>query len=498
MVGQKTVLLALDKDTSGESVREFLRQMHVVPVECSDGIDALRKALSKDMDLILLDTDLSRLNGYQCARMIKADPTMGSSVIVHMGHSDNPIDQYWSRICGGDAYLKIPVSESDLTGMMHQFSGRKRRKTPMLSSLSPMKDLDDQAVMTLATRLLEHDLIRVNILNELSMLNTWHMFPKDVVVAITSIIGSIFTFSMAAVLLIYENHSSLYFCANGSVDQERQHEIKKLISRHLERQDVSLFDQGQIAETLLPMGNLREREQGYDEIYIHTKSGGPVRTVLAFEDMGVDELGKDDRQSFSLALDLAHGVLEKKIFSQISQELSVIDAETKGYSMAFFMGVLEREIESATRNKYPITLFTLGISNLPAIAGKIPSEQVDDLLFAMQKIILRTMRKSDIVARWAPAHFAFFLTHVPLDHVEIPLKRMLKHMEEESKRCLPPSLKAEFSEGVRQFDPETDLSPDIFLERAKPDRSSREKNVEKVIQGEFRGIYNASIGEKGS
>jgi DNA-binding response OmpR family regulator len=126
MVGQKTVLLALGKDTSGESVREFLRQMHVVLVECSDGIDALRKALSKDMDLILLDTDLSRLNGYQCARMIKADPTMGSSVIVHMGHSDNPIDQYWSRICGGDAYLKIPVSESDLTGMMRQFSGRKR------------------------------------------------------------------------------------------------------------------------------------------------------------------------------------------------------------------------------------------------------------------------------------------------------------------------------------------------------------------------------------
>ena len=492
------MLLALGRDTSGESLREILAKMHVAQVVCSDGIDALRKALSKDPDLILLDTELPRLNGYQCSRMIKSDPSMGSAAIVHLGHSDNPIDQYWSRICGGDGYLRFPISELDLSGAMQRFAGRKRRKNPMFSSLSPMKDLDDQAVMTLATRLLEQDLIRVNILNELSMLNTWDMFPKDVVMAIVSIIGSILPFSMAAVLLIYEDHFAFFFCYNGIVGQERLDEIKKLILRHLERQDAGIFDQGQISETLLPLEHLRKREEGYEELYIHTKSEGPVRTVLAFEDMGVDELGKDDRQSFSIALDLAHGVLEKKIFSQISQKLSVIDAETKGYSMAFFMGVLEREIDNARRNKYPITLFTLGIANLSFIAAKIKPEEMNDLLFAMQNTILHTMRKSDIVARWAPAHFAFLLTHVPLEQVEIPLKRMLNYLKDVCERRLPPSLKAEFTEGVRQFDPETDVSPESFLAKAKPDRSFQERNLETVVQGPFKGLHKASVGETGS
>jgi len=190
--------------------------------------------------------------------------------------------------------------------------------------------------------------------------------------------------------------------------------------------------------------------------------------VLAFENISFQELTKDEQEILLLALDLVQGVLEKKVFFQMSQELSIIDAATDGRSMAFFMAILEREIENSKRNRYPISLFTLTISNFRDITRDMDGNREHGLIRVIQSIILKTMRKSDIVARWETASFAFILTHTPLERARMAQERISQFIRQNLSKYLPASAEIAIEVGVSQYIPEEDQTPDIFFDHARP------------------------------
>ncbi len=467
-----TVVLGESRETSDSSIKGLLEQRNIKVWECADGIEAIRKSFAKNPDLIILDVTLPRLNGYQFARILKSDPSMNSTPIIHMGSSRNPIERYWSGVCGGDDYLEKPVNEVDLEKALNTFLRKESGKRQLLAPVSTIPDLDDQSILALATKLLEQELLRANILNEINMIDISAMTAEDLVMAVMAIVGSLYDFAVATALFLYIDHGEIFFYQNGQVEQDRLDEVKKLILKHLQRQYEIYLDPKQIKQNLLQSNQVKEVSRETDEVYIHTKESGPVRSVLAFQDIGFKELKENDREILTLALDLAQGVLEKKIFFQMSQELSIIDAATEGDSMAFFMTILRREIENAIRNRYPITLMTIAISNYKQITKDLSTDEVHGLIRIIQNLILKVMRKSDIVARWEMASFAFLLTHTSLEKARVSQERISKYIMNNISQHLPSSAELVMDMGISQFNPERDKTPEIFFANAKPKEKS--------------------------
>jgi len=413
-------LLGEDSNTSDGSVRGLLDAQDAELILCGNGIDAVRKAFLRKPDLIVLDVNLPRMNGYQCARLLKQDPFLKTIPIVHMAPSGNPLDRFWSQVCRGDGYVVTPVDAETWEDVIHGLEFNRRPRRHLISHANMIAEMDDQSILTMATGLLEQDLLRATVLNEINTMDTWDIAPQELVGSLLTIVHSLYPFSRGAALLISDDHGELYACGHGFSEGGELEKIRELIIKHLWKRHSILLDADGVTTNIIKVGLPDAGSADTAEIYIHTKETNPVHSVLLFEDMNMADLTNEEQSVLFLALDLVHGMLEKKIFARKSQELSIIDMATKGYSMAFFMEVLEREISNARRNKYPITLLTAIISNFVEVARGVSVEDEITLIRIIQNAFMRTLRKTDIIARWNRANFAFLLTHTSLEDAKIP------------------------------------------------------------------------------
>ncbi|MDY6844418.1 MAG: diguanylate cyclase [Thermodesulfobacteriota bacterium] len=473
-----TVVLGESKEWTNGSIKGLLEQRNIDVFECKDGIESIRKSFAISPDMVIVDVRMPRLNGYQLARILKNDASTKSIPIIHMGSSKNPIEQYWSKLCGADNYVQKPISEEELDRILAQNFQKKGDKSRLFCPVSTIPDLEDSAILSMANSFLEQDLLRANILNEITMLDITAMTTKELVTAAMGIIESLYDFTLGVVLVLYDYEEEIFFYHNGQFEETRVDDVKKfinklenvkkLILKHIEKHHNRYIDPKQIKQNLIHSIRGKEFESELGELYIHTNEMGPIRTVLTFENIGIDELEENEQKVFALTLDLTQGILEKKIFFQMSQELSIIDAATQGYSMAFFMACLEREIENAVRNKYSMTLFTIALSNYEAITKNMSAKETHNLIRTVQHIIFKTMRKADIVARWDVASFAFLLTHTTAEKARIAQERISKEIKKELSHYLPSPNELIIHTGMSQFSPECNQAPEAFFSSAKP------------------------------
>ncbi len=489
---RSSVLLGENSDNSDGSLKRVIEQRDIAVLECSDGIEAINIAYAQNPDLIILDVTLPKLNGYICARILKNDPLLKAIPIIHIGSSQNTIEQYWSKTCGGDLYLQAPLNESDLNEILNRFLRRQSNKRRLLAPVRMVPEMEAQSVLGLANNLLEQELLRANILNEINLMDISGMPTDEFVLAVMAIISTLFDFTLGAALLLFDAHLELFFHTNEEVAQAHLDEIRTLISNYLAQHHEIYIDPDQIRQNLFPSNQGRSMRGALEDLYIHTKESGPIRTVLAFENIGFESLRDDEKEILQLALDLAHGVIEKKVFFQISQESSIIDGVTEGYSLAFFIEYLRREIENANRNGYPLTLFTLSISNFEDISRSINAKLRNDLIRIIQGGILRLLRKSDIVARWETAAFAVLLPHTALDKARVAMERMKNYLTKDLSNRQPSTVAFEIETGISPYDPESHRTPETFFSHAQPQKrpakvpaegsATRNQNPSSIVQ----------------
>jgi len=483
-----TVLLGNNREDSNGTLKSLLRQKNAEVMECSNGIEVIRKSFEKKPDLIMLDTDLPLLNGYLCTKLLKSDPFMQSTYIVHISPTNSPIEQYWSRICHGDDCISKPVDEIKFDRIRLEVKERRHTKRRLLAPASILPEVDDLQILTLANNLLEQDLLRANILNEINEIDVHGILVNDIVVSLMSIIGSLFDFSLGTVMLLHDFNGEFYFYENTRSNRNRLAENKNLVLRYLKnRHDIHVSPK-KISQTILRAPELKDSVKGTSSLYIHSKEEGPTRSVLAFENMAFDSFREDEQEILLHALNLVHGVLEKKLFYQMSQELSIIDTATEGYSMAFFMRVLSRELENAKRNRYPVTLFTIAVSDFPKITSTLSATEKHGLARIIHNLILKAMRKSDVVAKWDSAAFAFLLTHTPLEKARIAQKRIGMYIRKHLNKYLKSSDKAVLNLGISQYDPKKDMTPEAFFARSKPLKKQAEASFQQTES--FEGIHS--------
>ena len=142
------VLFGEDPGEMDPAVREFLEQSGMVVQVCSSGIDLVRRAVVKKPDIIVINVALARLNGYQCARLLRHEPATRRIPIIHVGISRSPVDRYWSGVCGGDDYLEIPLAGAVLKeALLALLAEDGTSSRPPAAGGSILPEMDDHAIM---------------------------------------------------------------------------------------------------------------------------------------------------------------------------------------------------------------------------------------------------------------------------------------------------------------------------------------------------------------
>jgi CheY-like chemotaxis protein len=123
------------EDNPGDAfIIEGLLQDLDMPLDITmakDGKDALLQLLNKSPndlpDLVILDLNLPKVNGYEILHMMKASPAMRGVPVVVMTGSLNPEDEIRSRSMGAIEYCIKPATSDELERTMSCLRGHLER-----------------------------------------------------------------------------------------------------------------------------------------------------------------------------------------------------------------------------------------------------------------------------------------------------------------------------------------------------------------------------------
>jgi two-component system cell cycle response regulator DivK len=91
--------------------------------QARDGQEAVHMTLVQKPDIVLLDSDLPVLDGYEAARRIRADAGLAHIPIIAVTSYALSGDEAKARAAGCDGYVAKPFSPRALLAKIREFLG---------------------------------------------------------------------------------------------------------------------------------------------------------------------------------------------------------------------------------------------------------------------------------------------------------------------------------------------------------------------------------------
>ena len=110
----QTILIVDDNEDTRALFTDFLAFHGYVVLTASDGEEALLLIAERQPALVLMDLALPRLDGWEAARRLKADPATAALPVLALTAHALQDDRMRGEEIGFDAYITKPVEPADV------------------------------------------------------------------------------------------------------------------------------------------------------------------------------------------------------------------------------------------------------------------------------------------------------------------------------------------------------------------------------------------------
>ena len=108
-------ILIIDQDaTFIQTVSNYFKSIGIEVVSTGDGIEGYRMAKKEKPGVVILDTDLPNLNGFQVCRLLKGDDRYQQIPVVFVSSNDSQDDVLKSERALCDLFLRKPIVADQL------------------------------------------------------------------------------------------------------------------------------------------------------------------------------------------------------------------------------------------------------------------------------------------------------------------------------------------------------------------------------------------------
>jgi len=116
---KKTILIAEDTDVNYFLLTAVLKETNAKLVRVKDGLEAVDFVRNNDVDLILMDINMPRMNGYEATREIKSIRKDIPIIVQTAMHFEDENEEAFKA--GADDYIAKPIDLKSFMGKMEQF-----------------------------------------------------------------------------------------------------------------------------------------------------------------------------------------------------------------------------------------------------------------------------------------------------------------------------------------------------------------------------------------
>lgn len=110
----KKILVVDDEPDINLILTTFLEASGFETVSAKDGVEAVEMARAEHPDLVILDVMMPELDGFQVARLLRADDRTRETRVLMLTARNQQSDRFWGMDSGASAYLGKPFELAEV------------------------------------------------------------------------------------------------------------------------------------------------------------------------------------------------------------------------------------------------------------------------------------------------------------------------------------------------------------------------------------------------
>jgi two-component system cell cycle response regulator len=405
------ILIAVTDQAARKTIKTAL-EGHYPLIEARQGFEAVRLTESGKPSLVILDIEISGVNGIDCCRKIKADAKTRDVPVILIHSRTNTEDIIFGLQAGADDYLTKPINAADVLARVDSHLNYNR-------FLEGLEYRDLKLLLELS--------------NSLATLRNPNKILQLVVKKVAEIIGV----DRCSIVSIGENDKLTIKASNDlhvheeiKVDLDGYPEIRKAFET---RKAVVVNDT--TSDPLMEPVRSQIKNRGLNSIFVVPiiKKESVIGSLFLGTATKLPE-GISDRayKLCHLVANISANALENAILfesmgtaKEIFEEYVTRDGLTRLYTHRHFYNQIEKEFSRAKRYKSPLSLIFFNVDDFRTINDLYGHMRGDEILRQIGRLVRSVVREADIAARYAGDEFAILLPHTDKEGALILARRIL-------------------------------------------------------------------------
>jgi signal transduction histidine kinase len=149
------ILHVEDNPDNRRLVRRILAGAGHHVIDAADGLEGIEMAVREQPDIILLDINMPRFDGYEAAAAMRAFPTLQSSLIVALTAYTNSGDRERILTAGCNGYIAKPIDVDRFPQQVEEFLRGKREHVEPAQQTQYLRELNRSLVQNLLRKIQE-------------------------------------------------------------------------------------------------------------------------------------------------------------------------------------------------------------------------------------------------------------------------------------------------------------------------------------------------------
>jgi two-component system cell cycle response regulator len=448
--GPTQVLIADDSPVVLHMLGTMFRGTGFEVVTAKDGIEAVEKAFTHDISLIILDVMMPRLNGYQTCRLLRSDPQTKDIPVIILTSKDQVADRFWGLETGADHYLTKDEAPSKLlelvAGTLAAWKSRGTRPAPKVqTSVDILSRVND---------LLDRQLYEATIVSEIGQVARHIVQFDETVLSVMGLVARVVDFALGAVALGEGEELDAVFVQQhpivpAGVDVMRR---RVLEAAHRERGPQSVRE---VRARLLTLH--AARAEGFVEDPLDDFAAFPFVThdrfvgLLALAGRLVGRMTPETEAFMNRVATQVQIVVENSRLIERLRNLSIRDGLTELYNHRHSMETLSNEFARIGRYESSVSVLMIDIDHFKRVNDSHGHQAGDVVLREVARLLVGALRSVDLVGRYGGEEFVAVLPQTGHAEALATGERLRRRIEEHAFSAGGAPLSISVSVGVATY-----------------------------------------------
>ena len=471
LVTTPRILIADDSPVVVQMLSKMLSEAGFGVAEARDGLEAVQKAMTEDVDLVILDVIMPRLNGYQACRLLKSEPATRDLPVVILTTRGQAGDRFWGMQTGADHYLTKDCPPDELLHLVQRVleAPRPARSGPRAPAATPVD------VLSRVNELLDRKLYEATILSEIGRVARSLVRPEETFVSVMGLVGRVVDFAAAGMAFLDVDTLDLVIHLARPVSPAAVEEFKARLQEAATRDHGGPFTSVRAHVVGPPVESASAPEAALGAfacfpVVTHQAVAG----VLAVAGDAVGRLAPDAERFLGTVANLAHIVVENSRLFERVQNLSMRDSLTDLYNHRHSIDLVSNEVQRMGRYQESFSVLMIDVDHFKDVNDRHGHPAGDGILRELAQIIKETLRTVDSIGRYGGEEFIAILPHTAYDEARLTAERVRVKVASRSFRAGMSPISVTVSVGVATYpSPKVDSAntlireADLALYRAK-------------------------------